>query len=202
MTSETRATHDWSRSVDHEHLADVRRRAHDLAPGGLEHLVLEVLAYAAEEAQERGAGTAVVRLTDAGASVTDDGRGTATRADDADRFVKKPVMSTRDLRYFDADPPHTLPDGHPRRGMSVVCALSRDLVHTNRRTNGSWTQRYAAGLPVTDLIPVADDGTTGTDVRFTLDPTLGLDAAVDARRLRARASRFASQGLTVRVVEA
>ncbi|MER6514794.1 hypothetical protein ABT158_48855, partial [Nonomuraea sp. NPDC001636] len=60
----------------------------------------------------------------------------------------------------------TLPDGHPRRGMSVVTALSEWLVHTNRRLNGSWTQRYEHGVPVTGLEPIAGDGATGTTVHF------------------------------------
>jgi DNA gyrase subunit B len=48
----------------------------------------------------------------------------------------------------------------------VVAALSEWLVHTNRRRNGSWTQRYEHGLPVTGLTPVDPDGTTGTTVHF------------------------------------
>ncbi|MGN7701325.1 ATP-binding protein [Cellulosimicrobium sp. 22601] len=184
MTGWTRTTHDWSASVDHEHLADVRRRAHELAPGGVEHLVLEVLAYAAEEAEDRGGGSAVV----------------ATLPDDAGRFVKKPVMATRDLRFFDATQPPVLPDGRARRGMSVVSALSAELVHTNRRLNGSWTQRYARGVPVTDLVPVADDGSTGTTVRFEVDSALGLATHVDVERLRERVTACASQGLSVRVI--
>lgn len=55
--------------------------------------------------------------------------------------------------------------------MSVVAALSDWLVHTNRRINGSWTQRYERGIPVTDLNPVPADGTTGTSVHFRPDPS-------------------------------
>ena len=62
-----------------------------------------------------------------------------------------------------------MPDGHARRGISVVAALSEWLIHTNRRTGGSWTQRYEHGVPTTDLTPVADDGTTGTTVQFHPD---------------------------------
>lgn len=53
--------------------------------------------------------------------------------------------------------------------MSVVAALSAWLVHANRRRGGSWTQRYEHGVPVTDLVAVADDGTT---VRFRPDDSL------------------------------
>ncbi|MFC4884062.1 hypothetical protein ACFPK5_02525 [Streptomyces beijiangensis] len=105
-------------------------------------------------------------------SVKDDGRGTDTRVDEHGRVTKKPVMATKDLRFFDIPEAERLPDGHPRRGMSVVAALSEWLIHTNRRLNGSWSQRYEHGVPVTDLEPVGVDGTTGTCVSFLPDETL------------------------------
>ena len=160
-------THDWAAEVDHAHLDAVRRNPQVYAPGGVRHLILEVLAYAADEAECTGGGRARVTLhADGSVSVTDDGRGTDTRLDAAGRPVKKPVMATKDLRFFDAPDAPSLPDGHPRRGMSVVAALSSRLIHTNRRANGCWVQRYENGVPVTDLDPVPDDGTTGTRVHF------------------------------------
>ncbi|HEV7204955.1 MAG TPA: hypothetical protein VGN18_10110 [Jatrophihabitans sp.] len=174
------SSHDWSRSVDRAHLRSVRRAPSVYAPEGLRHLALEVIAYAADEAEPGHSGGCVVTLhPDGSIEVADDGRGTDTRADDAGRFVKKPVMSTKDLRFFDAPGAERLPDGHPRRGMSVVAALSDWLEHTNRRRNGSWTQRYERGVPVTDLVAIPDDGTHGTTVRFRADGTL------DAGRLAA-----------------
>ncbi|MEU2251266.1 ATP-binding protein [Streptomyces sp. NPDC019224] len=169
-------THDWAATVDHAHLEAVRRTPAAYAPGGVRHLILEVLAYAADEAECTGGGRALVRLhPDGSVSVTDDGRGTDTRLDAAGRPVKKPVMATKDLRFFDAPDAPPLPDGHPRRGMSVVAALSDWLIHTNRRADGSWTQRYEHGVPVTDLDPVAADGRTGTRVHFR--PAAGLGEA-------------------------
>jgi DNA gyrase subunit B len=165
-------THDWTRDVDVEHLERIRRSPDGFAPGGVAHLVLEALAYAADEAAERGGGRAVVTVHEDGSiAVTDNGRGTDTRVDAEGRTVKKPVMATKDLRFFD-EPSALLPDGHHRRGMSVVAALSEWLVHTNRRDNGSWLQRYAHGVPVTDLIPITSDGTTGTTVHFLPSPGL------------------------------
>jgi topoisomerase IV subunit B len=164
-------THDWAAAVEHEHLAQIREQPARYAPGGVEHLILEVLAYAAEEAQSAGrAGRGIVTLHEDGSvSVVDDGRGTDTRVDAEGRVIKKPVMGTKDLRFFDDPDAETLPDGHARRGISVVAALSQWLIHTNRRTNGSWTQRYEHGVPTTDLTPFADDGTTGTTVHFHPD---------------------------------
>ncbi|GAA4888964.1 ATP-binding protein [Streptomyces coeruleoprunus] len=166
-------THDWAATVDRDHLSHIRLSPDVFAPGGVRHLVLEVVAYAADEAECNGGGRCVVTLhRDGSVSVADDGRGTDTRLDAQGLPVKKPVMATKDLRFFDLPDAHLLPDGRPRRGMSVVAALSEWLVHTNRRRNGAWTQRYEHGVPATGLEPVAHDGTTGTVVHFRPDRSL------------------------------
>ncbi|GAA1629638.1 ATP-binding protein [Georgenia ruanii] len=159
-------THDWAAGVDRAHLAAIRRAPDAHAPGGALHLVLEVLAYADDEAEALGRrGRCRVTVHEDGSiRIADDGRGTDTRRDRAGRVIKKPVMATKDLRFFDAGHDALLPDGRPRRGMSVVAALSRWLVHTNRRHDGAWTQRYEHGLPVTDLVPL-DDRPDGVDDR-------------------------------------
>ncbi|MFD3756250.1 ATP-binding protein [Streptomyces sp. NPDC058622] len=160
-------THDWAASVDLDHLERIRRDPVEFAPGGSPHLVLEVAAYAADEAEYGSGARCVVTLhPDGSVSVADDGRGTDTRLDDDGGFVKKPIMASKDLRFFDSPGTQRLPDGQPRRGMSVVAALSAWVVHTNRRHNGAWTQRYEHGVPVTGLEPVPGDGTTGTLVHF------------------------------------
>ncbi|WP_308365074.1 ATP-binding protein [Streptomyces sp. ISL-86] len=153
--------------MDIDHLSSIRSDPAAFAPGGTGHLILEVVAYAADEAESTGGGRCTVTLhADGSVSVADDGRGTDTRFDDHGRPVKKPVMASKDLRFFDHPDAQLLPDGYPRRGMSVVAALSEWLVHTNRRAGGAWLQRYEHGVPATDLIPIADDGTTGTVVHF------------------------------------
>ena len=190
-TSWENTTHDWAAAVDHEHLAQIQKQPATYASGGVEHLILEVLAYAAEEAESAGrAGCGIVTLhADSSVSVADDGRGTDTRVDSAGRVIEKPVMGTKDLRFFDDPEAETLPDGHARRGMSVVAALSEWLIHTNRRTGGSWTQRYEHGVPSTDLTPVADDGTTGTTVHFQPDIAIMVSPGVMApERTRAASS--------------
>lgn len=179
--SRSNASHDWSIAVDHVHLAHIRQRAAEFAPGGVPHLILEVLAYAADEAEHTGRPRCAVTLhPDGSIGVTDSGRGTDTRLDESGRPVRKPVIATKDLRFFDSSEPALLPDGYPRRGMSVVAALSEWLAHTNRRPDGAWSQRFEHGIPVTELVPVAADGTTGTTVRFRASsalPAAGLQAA-------------------------
>lgn len=182
-------THDWAIAVDAGHLARICRDPATFAPGGMQHLVLEVVAYAADEAEASGGGRCAVTFhRDGSVSVSDDGRGTATRLDDRGRVVKKPVMSSKDLRFFDSPDAQLLPDGHPRRGISVVAALSEWLVHTNRRRDGAWTQRYEHGMPVTGLVPIPGNGATGTTVRFRPEETVrasGAHKVIDAARLAA-----------------
>ena len=178
-------THDWTRTVDAEHLSQIRADPATFAPGGVLHLVLEVVAYAADEAAEQAteqaadptasssSGRCTITLhADGSVSVADSARGTDTRLDAEGTPVRKPVMATRDLRFFDSPEAETLPDGHPRRGISVVAALSTWLVHTNHRGSGSWTQRYEHGMPVSDLVPVGAPPTTGTTVHFLPDEAL------------------------------
>jgi topoisomerase-4 subunit B len=174
-------THDWSGSVDRAHLQHIRDHADRYAPGGVLHLVLEVIAYPDDEAEaaERRGSCTVTLHPDGSISIADDGRGTDTRLDEHGRPIKKPIMATEDLRFFQDPATPPLPDGHPRRGMSVVAALSDHLTHTNRRRNGSWTQRYEHGIPVTDLEPVSSDGTTGTTVHFSPDPAYVTPSTLD-----------------------
>jgi topoisomerase-4 subunit B len=193
-------THDWSAVVDFDHLSQIQIHREQYAPGGLVHLLLEVVAYANEEAKSLGRqGNCTITLHgDGSVSVADDGRGTDTRPDEDGRSIKKPVMTTKDLRFFDGTPTVRLPDGAPRRGISVVAALSEWLIHTNRRHNGAWTQRYENGIPATDLVAVEGDGTTGTTVTFMPDSAMRHPDRLTPAQVQEVASRFPR--LQVRVV--
>jgi hypothetical protein len=50
---------------------------------------------------------------DGSVSVADDAHGTDTRVDAARRVIKKPVMATKDLRFFDHPDAETLPGPAP-----------------------------------------------------------------------------------------
>jgi DNA gyrase subunit B len=76
--------------------------------------------------------------------------------------------------------------------MSVVAALSEWLVHANRRRSGAWIQRYEHGVPVTDLDPIADDGTTGTIVHFLPEKALPAAGGAVAGDLAAIPWRYLS----------
>src|SRR4249919_950858 len=117
----TNTTHDWSKAVDQENLQVIRDHAADYAGTGVLHLVLEILAYANDEAEALGrqGHCTVTSHPDRSISVADNGRGTDTRRNEHGQLVRKPVMATKDLRFFNQEEA-VLPDGRPRRGMSVV----------------------------------------------------------------------------------
>lgn len=168
-SSWTVTTHDWSKDLDVAHLAAVRERlGRGDAAGGRRHLVLEVLAYADEEAASQGrTGLAIVTARpDGTVTIADDGRGTDTRRDAQGRTTRKPVMATADVRFRDEATSPALPDGLPRRDMSTVAALSSELVHENHRGGESWSQTYRFGIPDQDLSPVRWRGSSGTIVTF------------------------------------
>ncbi|GAA4984787.1 hypothetical protein GCM10023317_09490 [Actinopolymorpha pittospori] len=191
-------THDWAVRVDLAHLTAIRQDPAGFAPTGAIHLSLEVLAYVADEAAcGHGGGCRVSLFPDGSISIADDGRGTDTRRDPNGLVVKKPVLSSKDIRFFDSPRAQLLPDGHSRRGMSVVAALSGWLVHVNRRDEGSWSQRYEHGVPVTDLLPISDDEATGTTVHFRPDPRL-LDPQVGPDEISRLATAWASLNVETR----
>ena len=118
------------------------------------HLVLEVIAYAADEAEDTaGRRCAVTLHNDGSVSAADNGRGTDTRYDAQGRPIRKPVMATKDLRYFDFPDAQLLPDGHARRGMSVVAALSEWLIHTNYRHDGRGPNATNTACPLLTCSP-------------------------------------------------
>lgn len=123
----TDTAHDWQAGVDRAHLLLIGGQPDSLVPGGVRHLLHEVLAYVADEVEAMGGGSPkcdVAVLVDGSLCVRDYRRGTDTRYDEGGRVVRKPVMATKDLRFFDAPQGPTLPDGHPRKGMSLVSVAS------------------------------------------------------------------------------
>ncbi|ONI71765.1 hypothetical protein BWI15_16635 [Kribbella sp. ALI-6-A] len=175
-------SHSWLSVADLQHVEDVRANAS--AYGDVLHQALEVIAYAVDE----GVGGTTTRArvvlhADGSIEVSDDGRGTATRFDEHGEPMVKPIMATRDLRFFGNPSAPILPDGRRRHGMSVVVALSEWAIHTNHRTEGSWTRRYEYGVPRGPLVSLPAASSTGTTIHFRPDRDLvGGELTVEALR--------------------
>lgn len=163
------STHDWSIPANTDHVFAIREGVKQFSEGGVTHLVLEVIAYAVDEAI---AGTTdqvrVMLHLDGSICVADNGRGTEVR-EVAGMPMVKPIMTTPDLRFFGIADAPLLPDGRVRSGISVVAVMSEWLTHTNQRGGSGWTQRYEYGLPHGPLMEVKGGESTGTTVCFRPD---------------------------------
>ncbi|MFI5712287.1 hypothetical protein [Kribbella sp. NPDC051620] len=187
-------THEWTHVPDAEHIAAIRAGSARYSRGGLAHLVLEVVAYPVDEAEAGTTDRVLVTLhSDGSISVEDNGRGTNVFFDQHGKPMVKPIMATRDVRFFDNPAAESLPDGLPRTGISVVAALSSWLIHENRRMDGAWTRRYDHGLPETALTEVEAGRHTGTVVRFRPDLEVFGDQPLTADELRPLLAGFATE---------
>ncbi len=194
-------THDWSTPVDVEHLRAVRADLGTFAVGGVQHLVLEVIAYALDEAAE-GSTTRidVEARADGSLCISDDGRGTDTRIDGRGVARVKPIMATADLRFRDADAQLVLADGLPRRGMSFVAVSCAWVEHATVRADGGWVARYERGFPVGSprAASLAGQG-TGTVVHLRPDPDVYGSEPLDLAQFRAvMATVETTAALTIR----
>ena len=167
--------------MDLAHLEEARQLVGAVDSPHLVHMVLEIAAYADDEAADQHrVGRVIVEIAEDRITVSDDGRGTDTRRDASGEIVRKPVMATPDIRFYGKDDAPLLPDGEPRRGMSVVAACSRQLVHENRRREGAWTQTYEYGIPASELVELDEWVGTGTSVhlrRLDTRVVAGMDRA-------------------------
>ncbi|WP_020389577.1 ATP-binding protein [Kribbella catacumbae] len=185
-------THEWTHAPDAAHIAAIRADPARYSRGGLAHLVLEVVAYPVDEAEAGTTNRVLVTLHgDGSISVEDNGRGTNVFFDENG----KPIMATRDIRFFDNPEAELLPDGLPRSGMSVVAALSSWLIHENRRLDGAWTRRYEHGLPESALTEVAAGPHTGTVVHFHPDPEVFGDQSLSPEDLRPHLDRYLTEAI-------
>lgn len=143
---------------------------------GLHHILWEVVDNAVDEATNDYASTIEVVLHEDGRSVTvsDNGRGIPV-----DEHPEKGVPTVELIMTtlhsggkFDSSN-YITSGGLHGVGVSVVNALSEELVVTVKRDGKEYQQRFRRGTPVTDL-EVSKESTrgTGTEIAFRPDPEI------------------------------
>ena len=159
-------------------------------PAGLHHLVYEVVDNCIDEAMAGHATRIdVVIHEDGSLSVEDDGRGIPVDFHEDQGMSSLEVVMTK-LHAggkFDNDT-YKVSGGLHGVGVSVVNALSTELIAEVRRAGSFWKQTFARGVPSSDLMKLGKAEDTGTKITFTADPeifeTVVYDRDVLAKRLK------------------
>lgn len=159
-------------------------------PAGLHHLVYEVVDNCIDEAMAGHATKIDVIIHEDGSlSVEDDGRGIPVDYHEDQGMSALEVVMTK-LHAggkFDNDT-YKVSGGLHGVGVSVVNALSTELLVEVRRDGSLWKQTFARGVPTSDLEKIGDAEDTGTRVTFTADPeifeTVIYERDVLAKRLK------------------
>jgi len=144
-------------------------------PGGLHHLIKEILDNSIDEAMNGHASLVSVMLHKDGETITVEDNGRGIPVDTHPKF-KKPavelIMTTLHAGGKFSDTNYVSAGGLHGVGASVVNALSKELTVQVCRDGADWSQTYRQGKTVTKLQKGAATKKTGTKVTFTPDPEI------------------------------
>ncbi|MFW5955616.1 MAG: DNA gyrase/topoisomerase IV subunit B [Rhodothermales bacterium] len=143
---------------------------------GLHHLLWEIVDNAVDEATNGYASQIEVTLHRDGRSITviDNGRGIPVDEHPVKKIPALQLILTTLHSGGKFDSSNYITSGGLHGvGSSVVNALSEELVVVIKRDGNAYEQRYSRGLPVTDLLVVAEHVRgTGTSIYFRPDPEI------------------------------
>ena len=175
----------------------------DLA--GLHHLVYEIVDNSVDEAMAGHCTDIHVTLhADGSAEITDDGRGIPTGIHPQQGIPTLEVVLTvlHAGGKFGGGGYH-ISGGLHGVGVSVVNALSKQLIATVERDGKVYRQEFARGKKVTEMEIIGETTRTGTTIRFTPDPEIFDDVhfLYDDLRTRMREMAFLNEGVRITITD-
>src|SRR5690349_3010818 len=176
---------------------------------GLHHLVYEVVDNSVDEALAGHASRVDVTIhPDNSITVADNGRGipVATMEKEGRPAVEVVLTVLHSGGKFGDGGGYKVSGGLHGVGVSVVNALSEQLLVQIRRDGHAFSQEYSRGAPQSELVKgekLAADAATGTTVTFLADADIFETLEFDFHTLeeRLRETAFLTRGLAISIVD-